>query len=62
MGSKKVMMHHTVCFFRRFSRKFRKKSQFLCNEMLIIVRFGGIMYVKITKKQVGGIGEWKKKL
>lgn len=30
--------------------------------MLIIVRFGGIMYVKITNKQVGGIGEWKKKL
>lgn len=30
--------------------------------MLIIVRFGGIMYVKIIKKQVGGIGEWKKKL
>ncbi len=30
--------------------------------MLIIVRFGGIMYAKITKKQVGGIGEWKKKL
>jgi len=57
-----VIIHHFVRFFLKFSRKFRKKSQLLCNEMLIIVRFGGIMYVKITKKQVGGIGEWKKKL
>jgi len=46
-----VIIHHSVRFFLKFSRKYRKKSQFLCNEMLIIVRFGGIMYVKITKNR-----------
>jgi len=51
MVDRDVIIHHSVRFFLKFSRKFRKKSQFLCNEMLIIVRFGGIMYAKITKNR-----------